>query len=191
MKSCEQAPGLTIYDHGLAVANRYRDLYNILGLYAVPGSYEWHIHDDELLTLCELRKLALTPQQARIYHIFHDCGKPSTLVIDEQGRRRFPGHAEASAKLFAEAAPDDQVSARLIGKDMLCHTTKAMSCDVLIKDPDFPTLMLTAWAELHANASVLFGGFESDSFKIKRKGLSKLLKRYSQLSTTEVNINVS
>lgn len=178
---------MTIYDHGLAVANRYRELYTILGLYAVPGSYEWHIPDDAALALRELRKTALTPQQARIYHVFHDCGKPSTLMIDEQGRRHFPGHAEASARLFAEAAPEDHVSARLISKDMLCHITKAADCDDLIRDQDFPTLMLTAWAELHANASALFGGFEADSFKIKRKALCKLLKRYSQLSTSGIN----
>ena len=177
MKGCEQASGMTIYDHGLAVANRYRDLYTILSLYAVPGSYEWHIPDDVSLQLRELCKLALTPQQVRIYHIFHDSGKPSTLTIDEQGRRHFPGHAEASAKLFTEAAPTDELSARLISKDMLCHTTKAADSDSLLQDPDFPTLMLTAWAELHANASALFGGFESDSFKIKRKQLTKLVNR--------------
>ena len=181
MKACEQAPGLSVYDHGLAVANRYRDLYVILGSCAAPSSYEWHIPDDAFSQLRELHKLALTPQQARIYHVFHDCGKPSTLTIDEQGRRHFPGHAEASARLFAEAAPEDELTARLISKDMLCHVTKAADSDFLLQDPDFPTLMLTAWAELHANASALFGGFESDSFKIKRKQLMKLNKRYAAL----------
>jgi hypothetical protein len=36
-------------------------------------------------------------------------------------------------------------------------------------------LYATAWSELFANAE-LFGGFESDSFKIKRKKLIKALK---------------
>lgn len=180
MKGCEQAPGLSVYDHGLAVANRYRELYNLLALYAVPGAYEWHIPDDAFTRLRELRKLALTPQEARIYHVFHDCGKPSTLQVDEQGRRHFPGHAAASARLFAEAAPTDKLTARLISKDMLCHVTKPADSDSLLQDPDFPTLMLTAWAELHANASALFGGFESESFKIKRKQLMRL-KRYPLL----------
>lgn len=178
MKSCEQAPGLSIYDHGLAVANRYRELYTLLASQTAHSAYEWHIPDDELTRLKKLRELALTPQQARIYQIFHDCGKPSTLSIDEQGRRHFPDHAEASAKLFALAAPEDKQTARLISKDMLCHMTKAANSDSLLQDPDFPTLMLTAWAELHANAAALFGGFESDNFKIKRKQLMKLNKRY-------------
>lgn len=182
MKGCEQASGLSVYDHGLAVANRYRDLYDILASYAVSGSYEWHIPDDSFLALKKLQKLALTPQQARIYHVFHDCAKPSVLHIDEQGRRHFPGHAEASMKLFAKAAPADELSARLISKDMLCHTTKAADASTLLADPDFPTLMLTAWAELHANASVLFGGFDSDSFKIKRKQLMKINKRYETMN---------
>lgn len=83
------------------------------------------------------------------------------------------------------------MTARLIAKDMLCHTTKAADAGALLQDQDFPTLMLTAWAELHANASLLFGGYESDSFKIKRKALSKLLNRYSQLSSSEVNTSVT
>lgn len=177
MKACEQANGLTIYEHGLAVANRYRDLSVILSLYAVPGSYEWHIPDDAFMQLRKLQKLALSPQQARLYHVFHDCGKPSVLMTDEAGRRHFPNHAEASAKLFALALPEDSATARLINKDMLCHTTKPAAASELLQDADFPTLMLTAWAELHANASALFGGFESDSFKIKRKQLTKLANR--------------
>lgn len=182
MKSCEQAPGLSVYDHGLAVANRYRDLYNILALYAVPGSYEWHIPDESFLALRKLQKLALTPKETRIYHVFHDCSKPSVLEVDEAGRRHFPGHADASAKLFALAAPEDLISARLISKDMLCHVTKPAVAQTLLQDQDFPTLILTAWAELHANASALFGGFEAESFKIKRKQLIKLNKRYEDLN---------
>jgi hypothetical protein len=176
MKACEQAPSLSVYDHGLAVANRYRDLYNILASYAVPGSYEWHIPDESFLALRKLQKLALSPKEIRIYHVFHDCSKPSVLEVDEAGRRHFPNHAEASAKLFTLAAPDDELTPRLISKDMLCHVTKPADAKTLLQDQDFPTLILTAWAELHANASALFGGFDADSFKIKRKQLIKLTK---------------
>lgn len=177
MKGCEQAPGFSVYDHGLSVANHYRDLYNLLASQTAPGSYEWHLPDGVRAQLQELHERALTPKEARLYHVFHDCSKPSVLqVID--GKRHFPGHAEASARLYREAMPGDELTARLISKDMLCHTTKPAGADELVRDPDFPTLMLTAWAELHANASVLFGGFESDSFKIKRKRLYQLLKKF-------------
>lgn len=173
MMGCDQAPGFTVYDHGLAVANRYRALWDHLG--GLKTAYEWHIPEEALPTLQALKAEALSPKEARLYHVFHDCGKPSTLqVID--GVRRFPGHAEESARLFAEACPEEERTARLIAKDMLCHTTKPAQAAELVRDPDFPTLMLTAWAELHANASVLFGGFEADSFKIKRKALMKLGK---------------
>jgi len=180
MKACEQASGLTIYEHGLAVANRYRDLYEMLTSKRHHSSYEWHLEEKDYELLKLLSAKALSPKEARVYHIYHDCGKPSTMRLDEQGRKHFPGHAEASAKLFMQARPEDELTARLIAKDMLCHTTKPAAAGHLLQDPDFPTLMLTAWAELHANASALFGGFLADSFKIKRKQLSKLLKAYFQ-----------
>ena len=98
---------------------------------------------------------------------------------DENGKPHFPNHAEASTHVYASFDPDDQQTIDLIGKDMLCHTVKPAQAESLLLDKDFSTLMLTAWAELHANASALFGGFESDSFKIKCKQLLKLCKRYS------------
>lgn len=163
------------------MANRYRGLWDYFN--GVHTAYEWHIPDKALEPLRRLQREALSPAKARLYHVFHDCGKPSTLqVID--GVSRFPGHVEASARLFAEACPEDTLTARLIAKDMLCHTTKPAAANDLVADFDFPTLLLTAWAELHANASVLFGGFEADSFKIKRKQLIKLNKLHG---TTQGN----
>lgn len=176
MKSCEQAPGLSVYDHGLAVANRYRELYNLLALYAVPGAYEWHIPDAEFAQLRALRKLALDPQHARIYHVFHDCSKPSCRVIID-GKIHYPDHAIKSAELFKMALPDDQTSYELILHDMDCHTFRGEQLQLICENKHGPTLLLTAWAEIHANASALFGGYESDSFKIKRKQLMKLTKR--------------
>jgi hypothetical protein len=38
------------------------------------------------------------------------------------------------------------------------------------------TLLLVAWAELHSNANVLFGGTGSVSFKIKRRALERTTK---------------
>lgn len=176
MKACEQASGLTIYQHGLAVANRYRDLHKLLS--TGSSAYAWHIEPDDMLILAKLLPAALSPKEARMYHIFHDCGKPSCLQVDADGKRRFPGHAEASAALFRKALPGDELSARLIEKDMLCHTTKPAQAQELLADPDFSTLLLTAWSELHANAEALFGGFQADSFKIKRKQLSKLGQKF-------------
>lgn len=174
MKACEQAKGLSIYQHGLDVANRYRDLHTILHMYAVKGCYNWDIAEQTFLQLRELVKLALHPKDTRPYHVFHDCGKPRCLLIDELGRRHFPDHAKHSAEIFQQLFPDDKRSRDLILKDMLCHTLRGDEAESFSKDPDAPTLIITAWAELHANAEALFGGFDTDSFKIKKKQLSKI-----------------
>lgn len=174
MKACEQARGLSIYQHGLDVANRYRDLHAILQLYAVKGHYEWSIPDQAYSQLQDISKHALSPKGARTYHIFHDCGKPRCLTIDETGRRHFPDHAKHSTEVYRQLFPEDHQTARLIEKDMLCHTLKGDDAEAFASDPYAPTLILTAWAELHANAEALFGGYETDSFKIKRKQLVKM-----------------
>ena len=175
MKACEQAPGYSTYQHGLDVANRYRDLYE--HLHGKPACYQWSFKDGMLQRLKEIAPLAKLPLEARLYHIFHDCGKPDTLTIDEQGRRHFPGHAEASVSAFKAALGEDAENhadtLELISLDMGFHTFRGEQLQELCRHRLAPTLLLTAWAELHANAEILFGGFESDSFKIKRKALAK------------------
>lgn len=49
----------------------------------------------------------------------------------------------------------------------------------LWKQPYAPTLYFTAWAEIMAN-SKMFGGFDSTSFKIKKKALISAAKKYDQ-----------
>jgi len=150
------------------VAARYKDLY--IG----GGMYRWSFPEITEFQLNDLRRYAQDPEMIRAYHIYHDCGKPYTLVIDEQGRRHFPDHAKISTKIFRELFPADKLNALLIEQDMLCHTLKGEAAESFALTEDAPTLVLTAWAELHSNAEHLFGGLESESFKIKRKGLSKL-----------------
>lgn len=182
MKSCEQAHGLSIYQHGLDVANRYRDLSSFLQL-AVKGNYEWSIPEASIIQLHLIAKHALDPKEARTYHVFHDCGKPSCIEIDENGRRHFPDHAKKSTEIYCQLFPEDTRIAKLISKDMLCHTLKGDEAEEFAKDLLAPTLILTAWSELHANAEALFGGFNTDSFKIKRKALTKITaKIYKALS---------
>ena len=188
MKSCEQAKGLSIYQHGLDVANRYRDFHTNLQMYGVEGHYKWDIPDASYLQLRVIAKHALSPKIARIYHIFHDCGKPSCLTIDSDGRRHFPDHAKHSTEIYKQLFPEDTQTIDLISKDMLCHTLKSTDAADFAKDPQASTLILTAWSELHANAEALFGGFNTDSFKIKRKGLIKMTALiYKDLSDPQKN----
>jgi hypothetical protein len=174
MISCEQAPGVNMLQHGEQVAARYADLHSLLTT-LIPPKFEWHLPFKQSDILCKLAKLALTPEQARTYHVMHDCGKPFCLEVGEDGKRRFPNHAAMSEQAFKQIYPDDLLSARLIGKDMLCHLTKSAGIEVLVNDEDFPTLLLTAWAEVHTNAA-MFGGTSSDSFKIKASRLEKLTR---------------
>lgn len=187
MKSCQQAQGLSIYQHGIDVANRYRDLYELLT--QDKSQLSWNISDDSLAQLREICKQALSPKDARAYHIFHDCGKPYCRTVDESGRQHFPDHARHSAEIYrqifhpASWESADERSAQLIELDMACHTLKGEEAEEFAKHELAPTLILTAWGELHANAEKLFGGFETDSFKIKRKQLSKITtKIYKVLS---------
>ena len=100
-----------------------------------------------------------------------NCGKPLCLVIDDEGRRHFPGHAEASRKAWLETGGDRAVG-DLIGMDMDAHLLKADDLEDFAARPQAASLLLTALAEIHANAA-MFGGIESTSFKIKWKHIDK------------------
>jgi hypothetical protein len=121
------------------------------------------------------------------YLIYHDCGKPFALTIDQNGKRHFYNHAEISKATFLKYS-DNQFIADLIGNDMLCHSTKAKDYQSLLNIPNIEILLCAALAELHSNAS-MFGGFDCDSFKIKFKNLNKLGERIlaEKYPTTESN----
>lgn len=72
------------------------------------------------------------------------------------------------------------VFAEMIKLDMGFHTYKGEHLVELWKNNNAQHLYATAWAELFANAE-RFGGFESDSFKIKRKKLIKALNCYKEM----------
>lgn len=108
------------------------------------------------------------------YHINHDMSKPYIVEMDDQGRMHYPNHSIQSAQMYREKfgpgiIPD------LIERDMLFHTLRGNELIELWKYEHATHLYITAWAELFANAA-LFGGIESDSFKIKRKRLLSALK---------------
>lgn len=168
MRSCEQAPGLSVLRHGEMVRDHYRDLMDHLR-YGSPLRGEWRlpewIHDPLLI-----EDLPSDDTMAE-YHVFHDCAKPFVLRIDADGRRHFPDHASASEKAWLDAGGDPEVAA-LIGMDMDVHLLKDEGVAAFSLLPQARALLLTALSEVHANAS-MFGGLESTSFKIKRKHVDK------------------
>lgn len=111
------------------------------------------------------------------YTLWHDCGKPFCLQIAEDGKQRFPNHAEVSEKIFNEVFPGNIKIGKLIGLDMLMHSKKFEDIEAMgLDNKTLITLLVTAFAEINSNAA-LFGGHKSDSFKIKYKKLDKLGKK--------------
>lgn len=106
-----------------------------------------------------------------MYTLYHDCGKPYCLVVDEEGRRHFPNHASISAVIFSEHF-DDRIAAHLVEHDMDAHVLRSDGVVEFSKTEYSGTLLLAALAEIHANAG-MFGGLDSTSFKIKWKNLDR------------------
>lgn len=109
------------------------------------------------------------------YLVNHDCGKAATYCVDEQGRAHFPGHAEKSAQMWRQAGRSE-VQARLMELDMALHTMPVSEMAEFAKNPLAPSLLLATYAQLHSNAQSVFGGLESDSFKMKLKALNRRAK---------------
>jgi hypothetical protein len=64
--------------------------------------------------------------------------------------------------------------------DMDVHLLKAEDIPEFAGRPQAAALLLTALAEIHANAA-MFGGTESTSFKIKLKHLERRGKQIAQI----------
>ncbi len=109
------------------------------------------------------------------YHYFHDCGKPFCHTVDADGKEHYPNHAQVSYDMYIEMF-GETAYAEMILHDMDFHTKRGDEINEIWKLPYADHLYITAWSELFANA-LMFGGTESDSFKIKRKRLIAAFKR--------------
>lgn len=169
MKQTLQTEGMDIFQHGLLVWKFTRKILdnNTTGM-KIP---EWFIKNREyILTNCYDRK---TIKQ---YAIFHDIGKPDTLVYDEYEKRHFPNHAEVSANIWRQNGWCPKIG-QLIGLDMMFHTeTVEQITQRQLNKKIICTILISSLAELHANAE-MFGGITSQSFCIKFKRLNQRAKR--------------
>lgn len=166
MEACAQNQHQNVLEHGRAVLACYRQLMGHLKrgddlplwwrLPAWAKDLAPHVMPDGIMAG---------------YAEFHDCGKPFCLVVDEEGRRHFPGHAAMSEKIWLQVG-GDPVAARLMGMDMDAHLLTPETVPEFAARPEAPSLLLMAIAEVHSNAE-MFGGTDSDSFKIKIKKLDK------------------
>lgn len=166
MEKCEQTSGMNMIQHGMMVKQKFDQIID-----CIENNKEfpdgWRIPDFTK----DLIPFLLDSKTISQYQIFHDCGKPFCLEIDENGRRHFPNHAQVSYETWLKVCGDTTV-AELIKRDMDIHLLKADQIEEFSSSIYAATLLLTGIAEVHANAE-MFGGFDSDSFKIKIKQLTK------------------
>lgn len=177
MKNCEQTKGQSVLDHGISVKNWTFDLINHLRNGDILKN-EWILPD----WVYENRDLILenlpSDKTLKYYTILHDCGKPYCLETDDLGKRHFPNHSEVSYRIFKNLFVDG-VSARLIKDDMEIHLLKSEDIDDFCQNPHALTLLIVGLSEIHSN-SEMFGGKNSDSFKIKLKRITQRGKKIIQ-----------
>lgn len=170
MISTEQMKGLSVLEHGVSVNNKFKELYNYLyndtelkSKWKLP---DWLIENKEFIKE-KLYSLDIINE----YQIYHDCGKPYCLNIDEEGKRHFPNHADKSYEIWSQISDNEKVG-KLILMDMDIHLLKHIGVEEFASKSQAITLLLTGLCELHANAE-MFGGIDSTSFKIKYKNINK------------------
>jgi hypothetical protein len=168
MKLCEQTPGLSVLAHGQSVQDYYQDLRDHC-INGAPLRHEWKL--PEWILSPALWAAVLDEQTVETYQVFHDCGKPYCLEVDQEGRSHFPDHANVSAQVWRSIGGDESV-ARLISLDMAIHLLKAEDLDAFCQRPEAATLLITGFCEIHSNAA-MFGGIDSSSFKMKWKHIDR------------------
>ena len=172
MSKCYQFENVNMLEHGQAVHTAYLQLIEQLEggeiIIDLPPLVQ-AIYDKFKLKLEDADTI-------RKYQIYHDCGKHLCRTVDEDGKQRFPNHAYYSALQYTNVF-GVSVGSILVIRDMDFHTMKGDELIDLCRQPLAITLYLTAWAEIIAN-SKMFGGYDSTSFKIKRKALIQAGKKF-------------
>lgn len=171
MTACEQTKGMTVLEHGQLVHAYYTDLIAHLRT-GSPLSYQWRVPEWVYTLKDRLLGEILDDQTMERYLVHHDCGKPYCRTVDENGKQHFPDHAKVSYEVWSTLFPEETTVAELIRLDMMIHTVKAEQVPEFAGHPFSASLILAGLSEVHANAS-MFGGLQSDSFKIKFKQIEK------------------
>lgn len=169
MKTTPQTKDQTIYHHGVDVLKTFQKIINRdwQDLY-IP---KWYSDNLEYFSKIDFSK------DLRRYLKYHDCGKPHCLNIDSEGKRSFPNHAKISSDLYLNLFGNEWIS-RLMLKDMDLHTIKPSDINSWLQENSDIALILliSALAEINSNSKA-FGGFSSESFKIKAKNLERRAKK--------------
>ena len=170
MMSCEQTEGQSVLEHGIAVRNKFRELWGHLR-YDTQLDDTWRI--PEWLEDNKDWFLQVEPDLFEIekYLIVYDCGKP---YVEQSEGQRFPDYAKMSRRVWS-AFEDNEKILDLIERDSMLHTGRSEEAKQILEDGYAPHLLLAALSELHTNAEI-FGGIESKSFVVKYKNLGRRAK---------------
>jgi hypothetical protein len=177
---CEQTSGQNMVEHGLSVRETYERLLSGMRTGDLSGfrlPVWWAVDFPLFAPILERHAYVISR-----YQVMHDCGKHLVRAVSESGRVSYPDHAAASANEFERLYADSAMPAatftqirELIANDMAFHTGDLDAIASLSSD-NLVILAVTALCELHSNA-LMFGGIESDSFKIKWRKWEKLTRR--------------
>lgn len=178
-----QNPTQNMLQHGQAVHNSYHNLIEALEANSEQYSFLLPLYN-------QFKSELLSPEKLKNYHVFHDCGKHITFYIDESGKKHFPDHAYHSSQQYKQLFPKDTITIELISMDMHFHTKKGEELLELCKHEHAATLYFTAWAEIEANA-LMFGGIQSENYKIKKSRLLQAGKKLSSEKKTLQKIGLS
>ena len=174
MMDCEQTEGQNVLQHGRSVREHYFALISHLrGEVDLSQTSNWRL--PSWLADYRIELLSAIPDRYVMdrYLTLHDCGKPSVLEVDDEGKRHFPMHAQSSQRTYNEtfSSPDASVS-YLIEHDMDIHLLSAVDVPPFVESGFAIAQLLSGLAELTSNAA-MFGGIESTGFKMKYKRLDQ------------------
>lgn len=172
MEVTQQTPNQNMLQHGESVRDYLFDLVRFLRDPHYTFEKHWRF---PAWVMAYGRKLAEKLPSDHVlekYALWHDCGKPFCQEVNETGKTRYPDHAKVSGRLFRELYPEQEEISELIEMDMDIHLLKAEAVNEFSERTQAVTLLLLGLAEVHSNAE-MFGGFTSESFKIKRKYLER------------------
>jgi hypothetical protein len=191
MHVCPQGPRQTTMEHCRSVAQHFRVLHARLKHpeLAARRYPNWNQHLPKWFATWRAELVAALEGHAGLAHVYlewHDCGKPFCLEFDAQGRAHFPDHAERSAHLWEQVGGRAD-AARLMAQDMDLQTLPPSAMTEFAKREHAALLLVAALAAVNANAQ-MFGGVESDSFKIKAKQLEARGKRLCEALFGVTNI---
>jgi len=158
MRNCFQNKNETIWEHCQSVLKHYNEL-----LINFPIRFDKY---KNFLLSNQLDIKIITE-----YISWHDVGKPF-CEFDSH----FIDHANKSADVYSQISSNELVIS-LIRNDMLFHTIKPKDVNSLTQDVKWLcTLALTALAAIESN-SEMFGGKQSESYKIKISNWERRLKQ--------------